>query len=34
MFARFVFFCKFVADTADHWGVAIRLRGKVFLLLY
>lgn len=29
MFARFVFFCKFVEDTADHWGVAIRLRGKL-----
>lgn len=29
MFARFVFFCKFVADTADHRGVAIRLSGKV-----
>ena len=29
MFARFVFFCKFMADTADHRGVAIRLRGKV-----
>ena len=37
MFARFVFFCKFApdaADTADHWGVAIRLRGKLSLLLY
>ena len=34
MFARFVFFRKFVADTADHRGVAIRLRGKVSLLLY
>lgn len=36
MFARFVFFCKFVADTADHWdwGVAIRLSGKLSLLLY
>ncbi len=34
MFARFVFFCKFAADTADHWGVAIRLSGKLSLLLY
>ncbi len=37
MFARFVFFCKFAAeaaDTADHWGVAIRFSGKLSLLLY
>ena len=34
MFARFVFFCKFAANTADHGGVAIRPRGKLSLLLY
>ena len=37
MFACFVFFCKFApdaADTAKHWGVAIRFSGKSSLLLY
>ena len=37
MFACFVFFCKFApdaADTAEHWEVAIRLSGKLSLLLY